>query len=84
MNTPYDHQVTARAKYEPDLQDNDPACCAKEENWVAITSNQSHKRVIERGANDYLLRLVDPTWISPLKTKRPSSPGWQRSRCFPS
>ena len=27
------------------------------------------KRAIERGANDYLLMLVDPTWLRPLKNE---------------
>ena len=66
---PYDHQVAARANYDPDLQADDPACCAKEENWAAITRNQSRKCAIERGTNDYLIRLVDPTCIRPLKTE---------------
>ena len=33
------------------------------------TRNQSRKRAIKRGANDYLLRIVDPTWLDPLKKK---------------
>ena len=68
-NTPYDRQVALRANYDPDLQAENPARRAKEENWAAITRNQSCKRAIERGANDYLLRLVDPTWLCPLKNE---------------
>ena len=60
-NTPYDRQVAARANYNPDLQEDNPPRRAKEENWAAKTRNQSRKRAIKRGANDYLLRLVDPT-----------------------
>ena len=33
------------------------------------TRNQSRKHAIKRGANDYLLRIVNPTWIHPLKNK---------------
>ena len=33
------------------------------------TRNQSRKRATERGANDYLLRIVDPTWLRPLKNE---------------
>ena len=45
------------------------ARCAKEEILAASTSNQAHKRAIERGANDYLLRLVYPTCLCPLKNE---------------
>ena len=68
-NTPYDRQVAERANYDPNLQSDNPACRAKEENWSASTRNQLRKRAIERGANDYLLRLVDPTWLRPLKNE---------------
>ena len=51
-NTPYNRQVAARANYDPDFQVENPARRAKEENWAASTRNQSHKRTIERGAND--------------------------------
>ena len=27
------------------------------------------KRAIKRGSNNYLLRIVDPTWLRPLKKK---------------
>ena len=68
-NTPYDRQVAARANYDPDLQADDPARRSKEENWEASTRNQLRKRDIERGTNDYLLRLIDLTWIRPLKNE---------------
>ena len=55
--------------YYPDLQADDPAHRAKEENWAASTSNQPRKRAIERGANDYLLRIVDLTWLRLLKNE---------------
>ena len=58
-----------RANYDPDLQSNDPARRYKEENWSDSTRNQSRKRAIERGANDYLLRLVALTWLRPLKSE---------------
>ena len=74
-STPYDCQVAAQANYDPDLQSDKPARRAKEENWAARTRNQSRKCAIKHGANDYLLRLVNPTWLRPLKTKPPSSPG---------
>ena len=54
-NTPYGCQVVARANYDPNLQVDNPTRHAKEGKWVAITRNQSRKRAIERGANDYLL-----------------------------
>ena len=75
MNMPYDRQVTVRVNYDPDLHAYDPVRHAKEENWAEITKNQWRKHVIECGANNYLLRLVDPTWLRPLKTRPPSSPG---------
>ena len=62
-NAPYERQVVARANYDPDLQADNPARCVKEENWAESTMNQSRKRAIERSANDYLLRIVDPTWL---------------------
>ena len=34
---------------------------------MASTRNQSHKRAIECGANDYLIKLVNLTWLCPLK-----------------
>ena len=68
-NTPYDRQVAARASYDPDLQADNPTRRSKEENWAASTRNQLRKRAIERGANDYLLRLVDPTCLRPLKNE---------------
>ena len=34
---------------------------------MASTRNQLCKRAIERGANDHLLKIVDPTWLCPLK-----------------
>ena len=68
-STPYDRQVAAHANYDPNLKADDPTCRAKEENWATSTRNQSRKRAIERGANDYLLKLVDPTWIRPLKNE---------------
>ena len=74
-NMPYDRQVAEHTNYNPNLQANYPTRRAKEENWVASTRNQFRKRATERGANDYLLRLVDPTWLRPLKTRPPSSPG---------
>ena len=55
--------------YDPDLQADNPDRCTKEENWAASTRNQSRKCTIERGANDYLLRLVNPTWLCPLKNE---------------
>ena len=66
---PYDRQVAARANYGLNLQSDEPARRSKEENWAAITRNQSRKRATKRGANNYLLRLVDPTWIRPLKNE---------------
>ena len=60
-NTPYDCQVAARTDYDPNLQ--------AEENWAVSTRNQSRKRAINRSANNYLLRLVDPTWLRPLKNE---------------
>ena len=33
------------------------------------TRNQSRKRAIKRGTNNYLLRLVNPTWLRPLKNE---------------
>ena len=69
MNTPYNRRVAARANYDPDLQADDPARRSKEENWAASTKNQLRKRAIERGANNYLLNLVDPTWLRPLKNE---------------
>ena len=36
---------------------------------MAITRNQSCKRAIERGANNYLLRLVTLTWLRLLKNE---------------
>ena len=68
-NTPYDRQVATRANYDPDLQADNPVHRVKEENWAASTRNQSRKRAIERGANNYLFRLVDPTWLRPLKNE---------------
>ena len=68
-STPYDRQVAARANYDPNIKVAYPVLCAKEENWAASTSNQSRKRDIERGANNYLLKLVEPTWIRPLKNE---------------
>ena len=44
---PYDCQVAACTNYDPDLQSNDTASCSKEENWEAITRNQSRKRAIK-------------------------------------
>ena len=55
--------------YDPDFQADYPARRAKEENWAASTRNQSHKRAIKRGGNNYLLKLVDPTWLRPLKNE---------------
>ena len=70
-NTPYDCKIAAHTNYGPDLQADDPVRRAKEKNWAASTRNQSRKRAIKhaikRGANDCLLRLVDPTWLCPLK-----------------
>ena len=68
-STPYNHQVTARANYDPNLESKDPACRDKEEKWAAITRNQSRKRAIERVTNNYLLKIVDPTWLRPLKNE---------------
>ena len=68
-NTPYNFQVAARANYDPDLQAEDPTGRAKRENWAVITRNQSSKCAIERGANDYLLRLVNLNWLRPLKNE---------------
>ena len=68
-NTPYDRQVAARVNYDPNLQADNPAHSAKEENWAASTRNQSRKRVTKSGANDYLLRLVDPTWLRLLRNE---------------
>ena len=65
-STPYNRQVAARANYDPNLKVKYPALHAKEENLVASTRNQSRKRTINCGANDYLLNLVDPTWLRPL------------------
>ena len=58
-----------RANYDPDLQSNDPARRYKEENWSDSTRNQLRKCAIKRGTNDYLLRLVKPTWLCPLKNE---------------
>ena len=55
--------------YDPDFQADYPARRAKEENWAASTRNQSHKRNIESGANNYLLRIVNPNWLRPLKNE---------------
>ena len=66
---PYDRQVAARANYNPDLQAYHPARHVKEKNWSPSTRNQSRKRAIERGANDYLLKLVSPTCLLPLKKR---------------
>ena len=66
-NTPYNRQVVARANFDPDLQSDAPVRHAKEENWAASIRNQSRKRAIKCSANDYLLRLVDPTWLRLLK-----------------
>ena len=68
-NTPYDRQVAAHANYDPNLQADDPALRAKEENWATSTRNQSPKRAIERGAKNCILRLVDPTWLCLLKNE---------------
>ena len=68
-STPYDFQVAAQANYDPDLQSDKPARRAKEENWAASTRYQSRKRAIECGANNYLLRIVDPTWPRLLKNE---------------
>ena len=68
-NTPYDRQVATRANCDPNLQAYDPACRSKEENWASITRNQSRKRAIDHGSNNYLLRLVDPTWLRTLKNE---------------
>ena len=69
MNTPYERQIAARANYDPDLQEDNIVRRSKEENWAASTRNQSRKRTIERGANNCLLRIVDPTWLCPLKNE---------------
>ena len=61
MNTPYERQVTARANYDPNLQADDPARRAKEEKLASSTGKQLRKRVIERGSNNYLLRIADLT-----------------------
>ena len=36
---------------------------------MASTRNQSRKRAIECGANDYLIKLVNLTWLRPLKNE---------------
>ena len=36
---------------------------------MEITRNHSRKHAIERGANNYLLKIVDPTWLRPLKNE---------------
>ena len=65
-NVPYDCHVAARANYDSKIQADNPALRSKEETWVASTRNQSRKRAIKRGANDYLLSLVNLNWIRPL------------------
>ena len=59
----------ACANYDPDLQADDPACRTNEANLAASTRNQSRKRAIEHGANNYLLRIFDLTWLRPLKNE---------------
>ena len=69
VSTLYDLQVAARANYDPNIKAKDPARRAKEENWAASTRNQSYKRVIKSGANDYLLNIVNLTWLHPIKNE---------------
>ena len=52
--------------YNPNIKAGDPALRSNKENWVASTRNQSRKPTIDRGANNYPLKLVNPTWLRPL------------------
>ena len=47
--TTYDRHVAACVNCDPNLEADNPNCCAKEEKWVAITRNQSRKRAIKIG-----------------------------------
>ena len=65
--TPYDRQLAARNNYDYSIAVENPLCRSKEENWAAGTRNQARKHTIECGANDYIINIVNKTWIHPMK-----------------